>query len=141
MVMLLRAAGTQSPGLAPQPTASDLAALVATSGLPVEMSGELPADASTSTQRAVYRTVQEALTNARKHAPGSPISVRLWSDERTCGVTVVNGRPAEPPLRLPSARLGLLGLSERAELLGGSLHSGPAGDGFRVHLAVPRARG
>ncbi|RDV44895.1 two-component sensor histidine kinase [Leifsonia sp. ku-ls] len=140
MVMLLRAAGTQSPGLAPQPTASDLAALVATSGLPVEMSGELPADASPSAQRAVYRTVQEALTNARKHAPGSPISVRLWSDERTCGVTVVNGRAAEPPLRLPSARLGLLGLRERAELLGGSLRSGPTGDGFRVQLTVPRAR-
>lgn len=141
MVMLLRAAGTRSPGLAPQPTASGLAKLVAASGLPVVMQGEIPEDLTSAGQRAVYRTVQEALTNARKHAPGSSISVRLWSDDRSCGVTVADGRPTEPPLTLPSAGLGLLGLRERAELLGGSLRAGPAGDGFRVQLSLPRTAG
>jgi signal transduction histidine kinase len=138
MVMLLRAAGTDSPGLAPQPTVRDLPALVAASGLPVTLRGELPDDLSPATQRAIYRTVQEALTNVRKHAPGSPISVSLWSDESRCGVTVVNGQPTERPLDLPSAKLGLLGLRERAELLGGSLTAGSANDGFRVHLDLPR---
>lgn len=138
MVMLLRAVGTDSPGLAPQPTVGDLPGLVAASGLPVTISGELPANLSPATQRAIYRTVQEALTNARKHAPGSPIAVRLWSDESSCGVTVVNGRPTEAPLDLPSAKLGLLGLRERAELLGGSLSSGPTDEGFHVHVALPR---
>lgn len=139
MVMLLRAAGTASPGLSPQPTAADLPGLVTSSGLAVTLSGELPDDLSPSGQRAVYRTVQEALTNARKHAPGSPISVGLWSEDRSCGVTVVNGRATEPPLDLPSSRLGLLGLRERAELLGGSLVAGPVDGGFHVHLTVPRS--
>jgi signal transduction histidine kinase len=138
MVMLLRAAGTDSPGLAPQPTVGDLPSLIAASGLAVTLSGELPTDLSPATQRAIYRTVQEALTNARKHAPGSPISVRLWADDSACGVTVVNGRPTERPLDLPSAKLGLLGLRERAELLGGSLSTKPANDGFQVHLVLPR---
>lgn len=139
MVMLLRAAGTHGPGLAPQPTVSDLAGLVAGSGLPVTLSGELPAELAPAAQRAVYRTVQEALTNVRKHAPGSAISVRLWSNPRSCGVTIVNGRATEPPLSLPSAKLGLLGLKERAELLGGSLASGPTEGGFRVRLTLPHS--
>lgn len=138
MVMLLRAAGTDSPGLAPQPTVDDLPGLLEASGLPVTVSGELPADLSLATQRAIYRTVQEALTNARKHAPGSQISVNLWSDDSGCGVTVVNGRPTEGPLDLPSSKLGLLGLRERAELLGGSLSAGPTDLGFHVHLSLPR---
>jgi signal transduction histidine kinase len=138
MVMLLRAAGTDSPGLAPQPTVEDLPGLVAASGLPVSLSGELPSDLSPATQRAIYRTVQEALTNARKHAPGAPISVRLWSDDSTCGVTVMNGRPTERPLDFPSAQLGILGLRERAELLGGSLTAERTDGGFRIHLALPR---
>ena len=139
MVLLLRAAGTQSPGLAPQPTASDLDDLIAASGMPVEVGGELPADLGLTAQRAVYRTVQEALTNVRKHAPGSTVAVWLWSDERAVGVTIVNGRPTEPPLGLPSAQLGLLGLRERAELLGGSLSYGSADGGFGVRLRLPRA--
>lgn len=138
MVTLLRAAGTASPGLAPQPTAGDLPGLVAASGLPVTLRGELPAELPAGTQRAIYRTVQEALTNARKHAPGAPISASLWSDDSTCGVTVVNGRPTEAPLDLPSSKLGLLGLRERAELLGGSLTAGPTDVGFHVHLVLPR---
>lgn len=141
MVLLLRAAGTRSPGLAPQPTTADLADLLPTSGLPVAVVGEIPDDLSAAAQRAVYRTVQEALTNVRKHAPGSAVQVRLWSDERNAGVTVTNGRPSEPPLSLPSARLGLRGLRERAELLGGSLAAGPAEDGFRVRLTLPRSPG
>ncbi|GAA2055197.1 histidine kinase [Leifsonia soli] len=138
MVTLLRAAGTESPGLAPQPTVADLPGLIAASGLPVTFSGELPDDLGSSSQRAIYRTVQEALTNARKHAPGAPVSVHLWSNETSYGVTVVNGRATEPPLLLPSSRLGLIGLRERAELLGGSLSSGATEGGFHIHLVLPR---
>ena len=139
MVTLLRAAGTRSPGLAPQPTIADLADLVAASGLPVTTTGELPRDLPSAAQRAVFRTVQEALTNVRKHAPGSVIRVQLWSEDRSCGVVIGNSRPSEPPLDLPSARLGLLGLRERAELLGGVLVAGAAGDGFEVRLTLPRS--
>lgn len=139
MVMLLRAAGTRSPGLAPQPTVSDLGDLIQASGLPITQSGRLPGDLGPSAQRAVYRTVQEALTNARKHAPGAPIEVQLWSDDQSCGVTILSGRPVEEPLTLPGAGLGLVGLHERAELLGGSLDAGPTDGGFRVRLTLPSA--
>lgn len=139
MVMLLRAAGTRSPGLAPQPTIADLADLIAASGLPVATTGKLPRDLPSAAQRAVYRTVQEALTNVRKHAPGSAIRVQLWADDKSYGVVVRNSRPSEPPLNLPSAQLGLLGLRERAELLGGTLVAGPDGEGFGVRLSLPRS--
>ena len=138
MVMLLRAAGTRSPGLAPQPTVSDLEDLVTASGLAVTMEGSLPPDLGSARERAVYRTVQEALTNVRKHAPGSAVTVRQWSDERSVAVAIVNGCPTSTPLRLPSSHLGLLGLHERAELLGGTLVYGAEGDGFRVELHLPR---
>lgn len=139
MVLLLRAAGTRSPGLAPQPTVADLADLLATSGLPVTVVGEIPDDLASVAQRAVYRTVQEALTNIRKHAPGSAVRVRLWSDERSAGVSITNGPPSEPPMNLPGAGLGLRGLRERAELLGGAFAAAPTEDGFHVRLTVPRA--
>ena len=138
MVMLLRAAGTRSPGLAPQPTIAELTDLITASGLPVTATGELPRDLPPAAQRAVYRTVQEALTNVRKHAPGSAIRVKLWSDDKSCGVIIKNSRASEPPLSLPSAQLGLLGIRERAELLGGTLIAGPSGDGFGVQLTLPR---
>ena len=138
MVLLLRAAGTRSPGLAPQPTVSDLEDLVTASGLAVTMEGSLPPDLGSARERAVYRTVQEALTNVRKHAPGSAVTVRQWSDERSVAVAIVNGCPTSTPLRLPSSHLGLLGLHERAELLGGTLVYGAEGDGFRVELHLPR---
>lgn len=138
MVMLLRAAGTRSPGLAPQPTLAELSGLLTTSGMPLTVTGTPPAGLGPAAQRAVYRTVQEALTNVRKHAPGSAVTVSFWQDERRCGVTVTNGAMTESPLQLPGAGLGLRGLRERAELLGGTLEAHPSGDGFVVRLSLPR---
>lgn len=141
MVMLLRAAGTRSPGLAPQPTIAELPGLIATSGLPITVTGTAPAGLGPAAQRAVYRTVQEALTNVRKHAPGSPVTVDLWHDDTASGVTVTNGAMTERPLELPGAGLGLRGLRERAEILGGTLDAGAIADGFRVRLSLPRQAG
>ncbi|RKS93014.1 signal transduction histidine kinase [Microbacterium sp. AG790] len=141
MVMLLRAAGTQSPGLAPQPTLAELSGLLATSGMPLTVTGTPPEGLGPAAQRAVYRTVQEALTNVRKHAPGSPVTVSFWQDDRWCGVTVTNGAMTESPLQLPGAGLGLRGLRERAEILEGTLDAHPKDDGFLVRLSLPRHAG
>jgi signal transduction histidine kinase len=89
---------------------------------------------------ALRRTAQEALTNARKHAPGAACALRLSYLDGTVQLEVRNG--AADGLRVielaeSGSGLGLLGMRERAELLGGSLEAGPDGDGFRVLLTVP----
>lgn len=134
---------------------------LAVDGVRTEVAGEprlLPVDAS----QAVRRVAQEAVTNARKHAPGAPVTMRL---EYGDGVVTLEVR--DEGTDLPATELGasgsgygLLGMRERAELLGGSLEAGPVasvgggagtdedpygsgqrdgseGKGFTVRLRVP----
>nr|WP_206323907.1 histidine kinase [Streptomyces sp. HNM0574] len=138
MVTLLRASSGGGTELTPQPTLAGLRRLVATSGIEAELTGSLPEDIGSPAQRTVYRTVQEALTNVRKHAPGATATVRLWREGGRVGVTVGNTGPTRPALPLPSSQQGLLGLRERAELLHGTLTAGPLADGgFEVRLSIP----
>ncbi|MFJ3641176.1 sensor histidine kinase [Streptomyces sp. NPDC090108] len=107
-----------------------------TDGAEVTVTGEcrpLPVEAS----QAVRRVAQEAMTNVRKHAPGAEVQVRLdYSDhEVTLRVRDSGGRPGE--LAGSGGGYGLLGMRERAELLGGSLDAGPDEEGFTVTLKVP----
>lgn len=87
------------------------------------------------TELAMIRTAQEAVTNVRRHAPGSPTAVRLSFRAGECELEVVNPPSDEPGT--PGGGYGLVGMRERAELLGGSLEAGETGDGFRVRLKVP----
>ncbi len=88
---------------------------------------------------AVIRTAQEALTNARKHAPGADVTITLRSSDGWCELDVTDaGKRREPgPLAESGGGYGLVGMRERAELIGGTLDAGPAGEGFRVQLRVP----
>lgn len=114
-----------------------LSELVSTAdGAEVTVTGErrrLPAEAS----QAVRRVAQEALTNVRKHADGARVEVRLDYGEQEVTLDVRNsgGRPGE--LDGSGGGYGLLGMRERAELLGGSLDAGPDEGGFMVTLKVP----
>ncbi|MEV7645950.1 histidine kinase [Streptomyces rubiginosohelvolus] len=138
MVALLRASGGKTTELTPQPTLSDLRELIANSGIETTLTGELPPSIDTTAQRAVYRTVQEALTNVRKHAPGARVDVCLQHDAHHFRVTVTNTAPTRPAVALPSARHGLIGLRERAELLEGTLTAEPTPDGgYEIELRVP----
>ncbi|MGN9819159.1 sensor histidine kinase [Streptomyces sp. SD11] len=142
MVALLRASGGRTAEPAAQPTLADLRQLVDTSGIEVTLKGELPSGIGAPAERAVYRTVQEALTNVRKHAPGATATVCLWHEGDALGVTVVNTPPTRPVLELPGSRVGLIGLGERAENLAGSFEAGPTpagGYGVRLHLPTPTA--
>lgn len=142
MVTLLRASGGKATELTPQPTLADVQQLIANSGIETTLTGELPADISTTAQRTVYRTIQEALTNVRKHAPGARAEVRLWHDAHHFGVTVTNTAPTRPAVPLPSSRQGLIGLRERAELLRGTFTAGPtAQGGYEVELRAPAQAG
>ncbi|MFE2603727.1 sensor histidine kinase [Streptomyces mirabilis] len=119
------------------PVEDFLSELVATvDGADITVSGErqpLPAEAS----QAVRRVAQEALTNVRKHAPGAKVHMLLEYGEHevTLGVRDSGGPPGE--LSGAGAGYGLLGMRERAELLGGSLEAGPDEEGFVVTLRVP----
>ncbi|HEX2129979.1 MAG TPA: histidine kinase [Actinophytocola sp.] len=90
--------------------------------------------------QAVYRTVQEALTNVRKHASGARASVRVTEARDTLVVEVRNGRAGKRQPSLPSGGHGLIGLRERAGLLGGTFSAGPTSEGgFRVSATYPIA--
>ncbi|MEE1826400.1 histidine kinase [Streptomyces sp. BE20] len=97
----------------------------------------LPAEAGL----AVRRTAQEALTNVRKHAPGARCTVELRYLPGEVELEVRNGRPARgdvpPELAGSGGGYGLLGMRERAELLGGTLLAGRHEGGWRVLLRVP----
>ncbi|WP_246281700.1 sensor histidine kinase [Fodinicola acaciae] len=138
MVTVLRASGSLQTELTPQPTLGELRQLIANSGIETALNADLPDDVSKPVQRAIYRTVQEALTNVRKHAPGASATVDIRAEDGDIRLTVTNSAPTRPTLSLPGAGHGLLGLRERAELLGGEISSGPtAADGFQVRLRLP----
>ena len=88
---------------------------------------------------AVYRTAQEALTNARKHAPGQPVRLGLEFSAAEVAVCVINPLPVRDggPLAATGGQYGLTGLRERAALGGGTLSAGPAGGEWRVSLRIP----
>ncbi|MGW2406796.1 sensor histidine kinase [Streptomyces sp. NPDC001739] len=123
------------------PVEDFLRRLAATEGARLDVTGAprvLPAEAGL----AVRRVAQEALTNVRKHAPGARVSVRLdyGADEVGLEVRDDGGHGRAPELSTLSASgsgYGLLGMRERAELLGGTLESGPDEEGFVVRLRVP----
>ncbi|MFG2348763.1 sensor histidine kinase [Streptomyces phaeochromogenes] len=114
-----------------------LSELVAdTAGADVTVTGErrlLPAEAS----QAVRRVAQEALTNVRKHAPGAKIRIRLDYGEHEVMLNVRDSGAPPGEFTHSGAGYGLLGMRERAELLGGSLEAGPYEEGFVVMLKVP----
>jgi signal transduction histidine kinase len=87
-----------------------------------------------------YRTAQEGLTNARKHAPGQPVTLTLAFEPGQVAVTVENPLPPageHGPLAATGAGAGLTGLKERAALAGGTLDTGPADGTWRTDLTIP----
>lgn len=90
-------------------------------------------------ERAVYRIVQESLTNAARHAPRTAVTVRLTYSTDATTVAVTNEEPAGRAVATSGAGgHGLLGLRERVRLLGGEFTAEPlAGGGFRVGARLP----
>jgi signal transduction histidine kinase len=136
---------TDSDTRRPQPTLADLPTLIEESraaGMRIEAELDLPVDgegASAAAQgRTAFRIVQEGLTNARKHAPGALVRVRVAASEDELTIEVRNRaplRPAPAPA-LPGAGSGLIGLGERVELAGGELRTEVAEDGDFVLAAT-----
>lgn len=129
---------------APQPTLDRLDGLVANTraaglAVTVEVKGK-PRTLPPGVELSAYRIVQEALSNVLRHAPGAHACVELAYLSGALNVRVVNSRPSQPAPRSPGAGHGLLGMRERATMLGGALHAGPApGGGYRVSAHIPAA--
>ncbi|MBO2451777.1 sensor histidine kinase [Actinomadura barringtoniae] len=102
----------------------------------VEVTGT-PRELTPAAGLAVIRTGQEALTNVRKHAPGAQVHVRLAYEDDHVELDVTDTGGTEPALEDMGSGYGLVGMRERAELIGGTLETGPDGKGFRVSLRVP----
>ncbi|SMF21160.1 histidine kinase [Cellulosimicrobium cellulans J34] len=126
----------------PAPTGTDLAAVVArfrAAGLPLTATGldvALPAD--TSLRLALVRIVQEALTNVLRHAPGTAAAeVVVRRRPGTVEVEVADHGGTRPGAGGGTGR-GIIGMRERAALLGGSVEAGPRpGGGWTVHVVLP----
>ncbi|MFJ9821953.1 sensor histidine kinase [Streptomyces sp. NPDC101151] len=131
-------------GGGPQPTLAALDALVAESreaGMKVTLDHRVtdPAAVPASIGRTAYRIAQEALTNARKHAPGTEVTVQVTGAPGS-GLTIAvrNPAPASDVPPVPGSGQGLIGLTERATLTGGHLeHGGTADGGFEVRGRLP----
>ncbi|MFW6186514.1 MAG: sensor histidine kinase [Actinomycetota bacterium] len=141
MVGVLRA--SEGVDFAPRPGVADLERLAGQAeGGPqvdVELSGELD-DLSPAVVAALYRLTQESVTNARRHARSATrVAVRVVGDAERVHLTVDDDGALSTAGGSPSG-YGLVGMRERAKLLGGTFHAGPsAGGGWRVEAMLPRA--
>jgi len=125
----------------PVPAARAIADLVTSSrmetGTPTELVVEgVPHDLPGPAEDALYRTAQEALSNARKHAAGAPVRVLLAYRDGNTELTVTDHQEHRPADAV-AAGYGLTGMRERADLIGGELRTGPTDDGWQVRLVVP----
>ncbi|GAA2349407.1 sensor histidine kinase [Streptomyces violaceusniger] len=92
----------------------------------------------TPVQTAGYRIVQEALANARRHAPGAPVRLTVDGTAGRLRCEVENSRAARRGTAGAGIGLGLVSMRERVSALGGELTAGPTGDGgFRVVATMP----
>jgi signal transduction histidine kinase len=129
---------------APQPQIEGITELIDTArnaGVPVDYSLDGAVDGiPPAVGVCAYRIVQEALSNATRHAPGASVSVRVHRDRDALHLTITNGpgRSLAPLHEDPGPGHGLTGMRERAVLLGGALTAGPGrAGGFSVSAVLP----
>src|SRR5688500_10184172 len=139
IVGVLRA--TQDTEFAPQPGVAEVEQLATDGhrcpGVEVPLSGEFD-DLSPAVGAAIYRLAQESITNARRHARhATQVTVAVTGDADRVRLTIDDDGSAAGG-RAP-AGYGLVGMRERASLLGGTFHAGPAPErGWRVEAVLPR---
>ena len=144
-VMGLLTADGETLDLAPQPGMAELESLVGrvrASGLPVELvvTGSPDTPMPDGVVLAGYRVVQEALTNAVKHAAGSSATVRVDYGSARLSIEVTDTGGTRPPTADAGSGRGLVGLRERLALYGGTLEAGPRiRGGYRLHAVIPLA--
>lgn len=126
-----RSGGSDMPALA------DLITTARQAGMTVSLTDDAPPDLLPPVRRAAYRIVQESLTNAAKHAPGTPVGVTLTRSMGTLEVTVTSGPAALPLVEDGTGGLGLPGMAERAMSVGGHLMVDQENGLFTVRAQLP----
>ncbi|WP_423464624.1 sensor histidine kinase [Promicromonospora sp. MS192] len=134
--------GHDTAPTAPLPGLADVADLIEStraSGIEITYTGTT-AEVPEAVGLTAFRAVQEALSNALRHAPGSTaaVTITLSDDAHDLLVNVTNTAPARHDEPTPGARLGLAGIRERAAALGGTVTTGPTPDGgFELTATLP----
>lgn len=124
--------GSDPAELSPAPGVDELMRLGEHDGVRFDVAGDIAA-LPQGVRVMVFRIVQEGLTNARKHAPGSPVDVTIAAHGGHADVRVVNDLPAE--IKGEGEGWGLVGLRERVAIYGGRLDAGRS-DGDRFQISV-----
>ena len=146
LLTMLRGTGSEEDvARAPQPELKDLPELVQRSrdagahvSLTVPEAGIPTVPATVGL--ALYRAAQEGLANALRHAPGSDIHITLMTSEHVTGIDVVNTAPPEDFEPAPGSGMGLRGVRERANALGGTVNAGAHADGsYSLIVRIPHA--
>jgi len=145
---VLRDPGQAGPPRSPAPRVTDVEELVARarnagSEVRLAVEGKPPEELSDAVSLAAYRIVQESLTNARRHAPDSPVDINLTfnvgrisiSVENAAGGNTRNGRNGHP------GGVGIQGMTERATAIGGTLDARASGERFSVRAELPYVPG
>jgi len=139
LVELLR--GDVPPGSSPNLQMIDeLVRRAATTGLTVTCRFTGTCELAPVASETAYRLVQEALTNALKHAPGAPVTVTVAGRDAHVAICVQNAAPAErpAPLARSGGQYGLSAMRERVTACGGSITTGPDGaGGWQVRAQLP----
>jgi signal transduction histidine kinase len=127
----------------PQPGLAELPTLVETArraGMQVTHAGNDLGAVPEPVGLAAYRIAQEALANAARHAPGAEVHLSVRAVPDRLELTVHNGAPTGNAPAVPGQGHGLVGMRERAELLGGDLSAGPDDHGgYLVEITLPYA--
>ena len=132
----------EATGLAPQPGIDQLGPLVdrvRAAGLPAELEIDgAPRQLPTSLDVTAYRIVQEALTNALRYARRARTLVHVVYDEDMLRLEILDEGPAADPGASDGSGRGLVGMQERASIVGGRLEAGPRlGGGYAVRAWLP----
>jgi signal transduction histidine kinase len=135
----------QGSGTAPTPAASDVPDLIETmaaagSAVNLSVTGDM-SDVEPVTGLVVYRVVQESLNNAVRHAPGAVARVAVAVADDAVDVDVIDAggtATAGGAAAVRAPGVGLIGMRERVEAVGGTLRAGPVDGGWQVHAHVPR---
>jgi signal transduction histidine kinase len=141
-VRALRDDGSVGGAAPPLPVAADVPGLVETlaaagSSVDLRVTGPLD-DVEATAGLVVYRVVQESLNNAARHAPGVPALVTVDVAADAVEVEVFDAGPVPALTANGSSGVGIVGMRERVEAVGGVLDAGPTSGGWRVRARVPR---